>query len=97
MKKLERVVVEEIKFLPSSICCNKCGKSQELHGDEYQREWESVLFQTIVCSFGYGSKFDTDDWKFDLCEKCLVDIIRTFKHLPEGYDEEYVNGVYDKL
>lgn len=97
MKEYEEIAVKETRDVPKSITCNKCGKHKELSGEDYEREWQSNEFQTFYCSFGYGSKFDMDRWAFDLCEKCLIDFIRTFKHLPEDYDEGYANKVYDKL
>ena len=81
---------QEIKvtgFLPSKVTCNKCGTSKELTGDEYEREWQSNKFQSMHNSFGYGSSFDNEIWRYDLCEECLVEIVKTFKHLPDGFDE----------
>lgn len=97
MKEYERMIVEEVNQVPKSIACNKCGKRSELSGSKHERELELNLYQYFYCNFGYGSKFDTDSWEFDLCEKCLVDFIKTFKHLPEDYDEKYVNKVYNTL
>ena len=97
MKEYEEIVVEEVKEIPKSITCNKCGKRSELSGSKHERDWELNLYQYFYCHFGYGSKFDMDTWEFDLCEKCLIDFIRTLKHLPDGYDEEYANKVYDTL
>jgi hypothetical protein len=96
MKKFETIKIEQLKNVPNAITCNKCGKTEELSGNEFDRGMQSCQFQTIDVAFGYGSKFDMDDWSFDLCEECLVDLVRTFKHLPYGYDKEYADEVYKK-
>ena len=98
MREFEEIEVKTKKEIPISATCNKCGNSKVLEGkDEYNRQWKLEKFQSFLISFGYGSKFDMEDWEFDLCEKCLVDIVRTFKHAPEGYSEDYTNRIYDKL
>ena len=97
MREYEEVEIKETKELPHLITCNKCGESKKLTGNDpndTDRKFESNMFQSITLSFGYGSKFDCDWWEFDICEKCLVDIVRSFKHLPEGYDQEYANRVF---
>lgn len=94
MKTFEEVVVEVKEELPTSITCNKCGKSTKLQGEDYEREWQANSYQSLYCHFGFGSKFDTETWEFELCEKCLIEFIRTFNHLPEGYDEEYANRIF---
>jgi hypothetical protein len=98
MREYEEIEETIKKEIPVSVTCNKCGNSKVLDGEEdYERQWKLEKFQSFFLSFGYGSKFDMEDWEFDLCEKCLVDFIRTFKHLPDGYDENYTNSIYDKL
>jgi hypothetical protein len=84
MKEYKEIKVEETKFIPESITCNKCGKSEKLTGDE----WQSNTFHSINLHFGYGSKFDMDIWKFDVCEDCLVEFVKSFKHEPEIQSEE---------
>lgn len=46
----------------------------------------AILFMipitSLNLSFGYESGFDEERWKFDLCESCLVDFVKTFKYSP---------------
>lgn len=94
MKTYERIIIEDTKEIPTSVTCNKCGKSQELTGDEWDRQMKLCKYQSVYISFGYGSKFDMDQWNFEICEECLVEMVRNFKHLPEGYDKEYADKIY---
>jgi hypothetical protein len=96
MKEYEEISIVETKEIPKSITCNRCGKHEKLTGDEYTREFQTNLYQTFYPAFGYGSKLDMDRWTFDLCEECLIDFVRTFKHLPEGYDKTYIDKVFKK-
>ena len=83
MKEYEEVIVEKLKEIPKSITCNKCGNSAVLVGTEVEREIESNAFQTIHLNFNYGSKFDLEHWRFELCEDCLDEFVKSFKHPPE--------------
>lgn len=85
MREYELVEKTVRDFEPKSVTCNKCGKTKELHGEDYEKEWEAEGFKSFHCSFGYGSKFDMEDWKFDLCESCLEELVSTFKIKPEGF------------
>ncbi|AMQ66702.1 hypothetical protein FDG96_gp43 [Bacillus phage Mgbh1] len=60
--------------------CNKCGKSVDLTEDDFAGN----LFHSFKTSFHYGSAFDMETWEFDLCEDCLLDIVKTFKVEPDG-------------
>ncbi len=66
------------KKIPTSITCNKCGRTDQL--TEYGLEDE--LYHSFNISFSYGSMYDEEKWKFDLCETCLVEFVKTFKHAP---------------
>lgn len=68
----------------TSVICNKCGTEHVFHGEDHEKEWQDT-FQSFGLSFGYGSKFDEECWKFDLCEECLSNLINSFVHKPEGY------------
>jgi len=76
MKEYKEIKVT--KKIPAAITCNKCGKTVAL--TEYGLEENEFHSFNIV--FPYGSMFDEERWKFDLCETCLVDFVRTFKHSP---------------
>ncbi len=81
--KVERTVIQKI------VKCNKCGN--ESKGIDNDGLYDSK-FQSISCRFGYGSEYDMESWKFDLCESCLVELIKTFKHVPDGFmlDNSYI-------
>lgn len=75
-------LVKELK----SITCNKCGNTKELNGEDYEKMWKSESFQSLTLHFGYGSKFDMEEWKFDVCEECLEEFVDSFKIKPEGFE-----------
>lgn len=86
-KKTEKVeqIVEEV--VSETITCNKCGNSVT----QEQRGFESDYYQNINLHFGYGSSFDMETWNFDICEDCLVEFVKTFKHVPSGFrSDEYL-------
>lgn len=83
MKEYEEILIKKVKEIPKSITCNKCGKSISLMGTELEREFQANAFQTIHLGFKYGSKFELEHWKFELCEDCLGEFIATFKYPPE--------------
>lgn len=66
--------------------CNKCGNEAE-QGENHMSEgflWNEQ-FKNIELSFGYLSKFDNETWKFTLCEECILDMVKTFKYVPQGF------------
>ncbi|WP_310876957.1 hypothetical protein [Priestia megaterium] len=66
--------------------CNKCGNKAE-QGNNFMSEgflW-NAQFKNIELGFGYLSKFDNETWKFTLCEECVLDMVKTFKHVPQGF------------
>jgi hypothetical protein len=92
VRKIIKEVEEEI-VTSQSIVCNKCGKETHRKFDsEYLEDYADDLwnteYQSFGCSFGYGSKFDTEFWNFELCEECLVDLIKSFKYVPDGFRED---------
>lgn len=83
-KLLETKVVEEYHI--TEVVCNKCGcTSGKLQDDD---SYAANEFQEFGTYFGYGSRFDMERWSFDLCEDCLVELIKTFKHSPSGFAQE---------
>lgn len=87
MREYELLNKKVKKYELKSVTCNKCGKIQKFHYEDLRKEWQVAEFQRFSCSFGYGSKFDMEDWKFDLCEDCLEEMVNTFKIKPEGFRE----------
>lgn len=66
-----------------TITCDKCGKSTVSIKDDY--DFVNDLYHNVGFSFGYGSSYDLENWSFDICEDCLVNFIKTFKHVPSGF------------
>ncbi len=54
--------------------CDHCSK--EIAAENHTREGT-----TFVCTFGYGSRYDTNDWKFDLCDDCCDWLKGELKHV----------------
>ena len=46
--------------------CDKCGVEA--------KKYESFI--EIYHHFGYGSEYDNEYWEIDLCEKCLLEVIK---------------------
>jgi hypothetical protein len=65
--------VKEVDII-DSIVCNRCGKEVIAYNGMC-----GTCTHNFEIQFGWGSKRDTDIWKFDLCEKCLEDFVSTFK------------------
>lgn len=49
----------------SSIRCDRCGKETMNRSGYHDREGT-----TFTLDFGYGSRFDLDQWRFDICDDC---------------------------
>lgn len=68
-----------------SVTCNCCGKSFEVEN--------SGSVQQFAPMFGYDSQYDSSGfWRFDMCEDCLVNLVKGFKVVPEGFmrDKSYI-------
>lgn len=71
----------------TEICCNKCGRATKFE-DDSDTDYSINEYQTINVGFGYGSRFDMQSWSFELCEDCLVDLLKTFKYSPSGFGQD---------
>ncbi|MDN4493357.1 hypothetical protein [Ureibacillus aquaedulcis] len=85
MRDYKQIEKTEIDYKLSSITCNKCGTTHTFKSENQFTEWQEETFQSFDFTFGYGSKFDEEHWKFDLCEDCLEELVDSFVHKPEGY------------
>jgi len=64
------------------IICNKCGKSLK---DSCDMNYEG-LTEARICG-GYASKIgDMLELSFSLCEKCLIELFKTFVIKPSEVD-----------
>lgn len=76
-----------------NITCNKCGDSSVENDDQTCHE----RYQTFQTSFGYGSRYDMEAWSFELCEDCLTELVRSFKHVPDGFGEDNYCAKYPQI
>ena len=78
MKEVEEVVHEVKEEELISVTCDCCGKTDNIpYYSDIQRH---------VLSFGYGSKFDTEEWHIDVCDKCIEAWTNSFEHKPDKID-----------
>lgn len=66
--------------------CNCCGKSVKVRPNS-RDEWNDDIKEFYV-DFGYESHHDGEKWSFDLCEECLINIVKQFKYVPYGFMED---------
>lgn len=77
------------KLVESKLVCNKCGLTYDDEKSEHDyEEWQWETMFPFKIHFGYSTKHDLENWEFDLCEKCIEEIVSTFKIQPkvENYD-----------
>ena len=72
MTKVMKKVTQPVEEL-DKVFCNKCGAQI----DEAIVKYEG--FGQLDLSFGYGSCFDGDQYRGDLCDRCGELLIKTFK------------------
>lgn len=89
MRITQEVEITDVTTRLVQVVCNRCGK--EFHRREGDYCWNARVHQFSV-SFGYGSGFDGERWAFDLCEDCLLAVIREFRLVPDGFLEPPVRG-----
>ncbi len=82
MRKLETQTITKTTEVTTDILCNKCGESL-IEGKDSGGEGVYGLVDAYV-STGYFSPAlgDGNTYKFDLCERCLNELFKTFKHDP---------------
>lgn len=84
MIKSNLVKKEIIEDIIEDILCNKCGKSLK---DEQGMNYEGLVEANFIG--GFYSKFgDMSKYKFSLCEECLDELFKSFKHDPYVPDYE---------
>ena len=84
MKKYIEKEIIETKKVATHVTCNKCGHTSEIDVNRF----ELNKFQEVDFSFGYGSKYDMEDWEFHLCEDCYDKLIKQFK-IPVSKSNDY--------
>lgn len=73
------------------VICNKCGDKSTEEDYDFER------FQEFSISFGYGSRYDSEHWRFDLCDECLTELVRSFKVVPQGFGEDSYYATYPQI
>ena len=79
MRILKTVLVEKVEA--TSIVCNRCGMSFDCDED-----FANNLIHDFDIQFGYGSRHDLEEWNFDLCEKCVEELVAFFKFKPAKFE-----------
>ena len=69
------------KLFESKRTCNRCEMVYDL--EFFLEDWRIDHIHEFKIFFGYGSKYDEETWRFDLCEKCIEEIVGDFKIKPE--------------
>ena len=81
MKIFEHVVVEKVESQLRGILCNKCGEVFEPNYGNTTQQFDTAT--TGEYNGTYPSPF-----KFDLCESCLTNFVKTFKLVPDNFMNE---------
>lgn len=94
------------KIVGKTLICNKCGKVKIYNAADLAIYLDyGNKMNNIKINFSYGDSFDGQEWQFDLCEDCLLELIKSFKYIPKGFrfnkddfielsDEQY-QGLFD--
>ena len=78
MKITKQSTITQIVDVTVDVICNRCGNTCM---DEYKQNYEGLI-EAHICG-GYGSKIgDEFQFEFSLCESCLLELFKTFKHNP---------------
>lgn len=80
--------METRKFL-----CARCGR---FHEEKNVMDFLGNLYHRINIYFGYSSPFDEETLEFHICELCLFEILRSFKHRPLIDGDDIVTA-FDKF
>lgn len=74
--KITELITQTVE-ITENILCNRCNQSLKAKCGGY----EGLLSSQVFC--GYDSKLgDMNEYRFDLCEDCLIWLFATFKHDP---------------
>ena len=68
MKKFKKKRVQQEVLVKTT--CDRCGKVKK------EGDWHTPDLLSFRQSFGYGSDYDQDEISFDLCEKCLFEMLK---------------------
>lgn len=90
MKKFRVETVVRKEDILYEVSCDGCGKTIKVdpqmsnENASYSKDWECI--HHIHVSFGFGSRYDLEDWRIDICENCLDKFVyENLKNPPAGY------------
>lgn len=69
--------------------CDRCGR---VHERTENVDLLENLFHKMKVYFGYNSPFDDEILTFQICELCLFEFLRGFKHRPVMFDKDIVES-----
>lgn len=78
MKWKEQIQETRVVYKTLKVICDKCGKEAVVEDGMAFPYMHDVKF-----SVGYGSDYDGDTIQFDLCDECLTEFMKSFKHKPD--------------
>lgn len=88
MRNTEYTPVTKNIEVVQSVTCNKCGKT--FTPDE---EDEFLDIHKVDVRFeGERNRYHSKCWWFDLCDTCLIDFVKTFKHAPDWFNGSIGEG-----
>jgi hypothetical protein len=99
MRKVKKITKKQTIETTVDIICNKCGETcsnlKRFHNASQHQMCGFSGLNEIEVHGGYDSQFigDMTSWRFSLCEKCLSQIVKSFKipHEVKGENSsEYV-------
>lgn len=85
MKNYKKETVTVEKQIHVSTTCNKCGKTVEPEQVDFW-VWETFAYDFSI-AFKEGSEFEGQRWLSDICEECVIEFVKTFKIVPQYFDE----------
>jgi hypothetical protein len=78
------------------VICNKCGSSCQIEVASGIYCTEGLIEVEVHAGYAASIMDDGDVHRFSLCEKCLVELIETFKHPSlQGNRIDYVDWDID--
>lgn len=77
MKTIKKMT-KEVEIV-DDVICNKCGKSCK--GE--MGNFNGLIETKVIGAYDSMCLSDQDTYVFSLCEQCLVELFKTFKHHPQ--------------
>ncbi len=83
MEKIKKITETREVEIIEEVICNKCGEAID--------EYSSYVGARMSC--GYGSRIgDGVNISFDICEDCVIEIMKTFKIPPTQNNSGWLGG-----